>query len=230
MKKKTWGGRRVGAGRKKKPGRSRVVHRTRPALATLSPVHVTLRMVDGLPTLRSLKMAGALNAAFAGGKERPGFRVVHFSVMKNHMHLVVEADDRTSLSSGMQGLMVRMAHHLNRALLRRGKVFADRFHSRALGSTVDVRNTLLYVLNNARRHGIALAQPIDPYSSGAWFTGWCEEFPLPLRASPVAAARSWQLRDGWLLHGRLDPHRVPAAGSVCDVLAAPCATSRNRGH
>jgi REP element-mobilizing transposase RayT len=35
--------------------------------------------------------------------EKDGFRVVHFSIQSNHLHLIVEATDEQSLSRGMQG-------------------------------------------------------------------------------------------------------------------------------
>ena len=209
----SWGGRRDGAGRKRIVGRRRrVAHSTRAAFARLTPVHVTVRVVRGLPTLRSLRSARALKTAFLAGRERGDFRLVHFSVMSNHLHFVVEAESSRALSRGMQGLLVRIARHLNSALNRTGRVFEDRFHSRVLGSTLDVRNTLLYVLSNARRHGIALSGAIDPYSSAAWFTGW-RDVAAASRSAPTAAPLSWQLLDGWWPHGRLDATAAPRAAS-----------------
>ncbi len=206
-----WGGRRVGSGRKRVVGRlRRVAHAKRVEFARLTPVHVTVRVVRGLPTLRSLRSARALKTAFLAGRERGDFRLVHFSVMSNHLHFVVEAESSRALSRGMQGLLVRIARHLNSALNRRGRVFEDRFHSRVLGSTLDVRNTLLYVLNNARRHGIAFRGIVDPYSSAAWFDGWRSLAP-PARPSPIAFPRSWQIVAGWRVHGRLGPGTIPCA-------------------
>ena len=208
----SWGGRREGAGRKRIVGRRRrVEHCKRADFDRLTPAHVTVRVVRGLPTLRSLRAARALKSAFLGGRERGDFRLVHFSVMSNHLHFVVEADSSRALSRGMQGLLVRIARHLNSALNRRGRVFADRFHSRVLGSTLDVRNTLRYVLCNARRHGVGFSGPIDPYSSAAWFTGWSDHDPSA-RLSPCAAPRSWQLSHATVPHGRLDHRWAP--GSV----------------
>jgi len=44
------------------------------------------------------------------------FRVLHYSVQADHVHLIVEADTHARLSSGMQGLAIRAAKALNRAL------------------------------------------------------------------------------------------------------------------
>lgn len=51
---------------------------------------------------------------FGRGGERPGFRVVHYSVQTNHMHFLVEACNRHSLSRWLGGLATRMARQLNR--------------------------------------------------------------------------------------------------------------------
>jgi REP element-mobilizing transposase RayT len=59
-------------------------------------------------------MLSVLNKCFAEGKVRPGFRVVHYGVMGDHVHLIVEGVNREALSRGMQGLAIRLAKALNR--------------------------------------------------------------------------------------------------------------------
>ena len=68
-----------------------------------------------------------LERAFRAGKERNGMRLIEYTVLSNHVHLVVEVNDRTHLSRGMQGLNIRLAKALNRHWRRKGKVFADRY-------------------------------------------------------------------------------------------------------
>ncbi len=158
---RTWGGRRRGAGRKRMGERARVAHRTRPVLAARFPVHVTWRMrVSGLRTRRCF---GALARAFWGGTNRFGFRLVHYSVQGNHVHLLVEADGERSLSRGMNGLGVRVARGINRVLGRRGKLLDDRYHGHILRTPTEVRRARHYLLHNAARH-IGLAR-VDPYAS-----------------------------------------------------------------
>ena len=212
-----WGGRRPRAGRKRAPyGKRRVAHAARPALGRLTPLHVTVKLLPSLPSLRTLHAARKLRGAFVAGCERGNFRVVHFAVLTNHLHFLAEADDATALSRGMQQLMVRMARRLNSAMNRKGRVFSDRYHARALTSTLDVWRTIAYVLNNARRHGIPFAGPFDPYSSARWFNGWRDSTTGTAHAPPalpayIAAPRSWQFTSGWWPHGRLDPSRAPFA-------------------
>lgn len=142
------------------------------------------------------------------------FRVVHYSIQNNHVHLIVEAEDGQALSRGMQGLMIRLARAINRVLRRRGSLWTDRFHARALSGTLDARNVLVYVTCNFRKHEPGLPAGVDPYSSGVWFEGWREGGSPPLavavperaldpRASPVAAPRTWLLRRGWRQHGAI---------------------------
>jgi hypothetical protein len=101
------GGYRAGAGRPRIPEHKRtfVAHRRRPSLPNKTPVHVTLRLVEGLPSLRRIRTVRWIRRCIQlAHKER--FGVVQFSVMKNHLHLIVEAQDKRALSRGMQGLTV----------------------------------------------------------------------------------------------------------------------------
>jgi putative transposase len=148
---RTWGGRRHGAGRKPNGARAGVPHLPRPALAARFPVLVTWRM-DGAWNLRSRRCLRVLQRAMYAAGRREHFRLVHFAIMGNHVHLLVEASDRAALASGMKGLGVSIARRLNRLMGRRGAVIKDRYHARILHSLAQVRNARRYLLDNARRH------------------------------------------------------------------------------
>jgi REP-associated tyrosine transposase len=211
-----WGGWRAGSGRKPRGKRANVAHRIRTLLGTRLPVEVTLRVRTGLPSLRGLREFAVLREAFSAGCERGGFRLVHFSVQSNHMHLIAEGGCRTSLSRGLQGLAIRMARALNRLWCRCGSVFADRYHDRILRSPREVWFALRYVLCNARKHGAWTSRTRhDPFSSAAWFDGWSEVLPATQETSPTARARTWLLRRSWRKRGLLSvsasPVRPPSA-------------------
>jgi hypothetical protein len=147
-----------------------------------------------------------------------GFRLVHYSVQENHAHLVCEADDARALSRGMQGLAIRVARSVNRALGRKGKVFAERYHSRSLESPREVRNAVVYVLNNVRKHEAGRLVPrsyprrwLDTgCTSAQHFTGWAGiGHREPDDASEVVAPCTWLLEEGYLIHGRVRPNEVP---------------------
>ena len=145
------GGRREGAGRKR-TGKAGVPHRSREAMSRRDPVLVTMKLAEGLWGLRNVHAYRQLVSCFAKAREKHGMRIVEFSVLNNHVHMIVEAEDSNALSRGMQALKVRLARSLNRLWQRTGTVWGDRFHSRVLKSRRGVWSALRYVLNNARKH------------------------------------------------------------------------------
>src|SRR5437762_2538403 len=111
------GGARPGAGRKRTSALPLVSHARRETISKSHPVHVTMRVRAGLPSLRRASALHVLKTAFARSNERVGeheMRIVHFAILSNHVHLLVEVEDECALSRGMQGLLVRVARNLNR--------------------------------------------------------------------------------------------------------------------
>ena len=150
------------------------------------------------------------------GCERGDFRVVHYSLMGNHAHLLVEADDKAALASGMKSVGARLARAVNRVLGRSGPVLDGRYHAVVLRSPLQVRRALRYVLLNARHHAKRASKTlrVDPASSGRWFRGWKESVALAVEdpqggRREVADPRSWLLRLGWLRHGRIGLAEIP---------------------
>jgi REP element-mobilizing transposase RayT len=176
---------------------------------------VTVKVLPHVFNLRARRCAIVIEEALEACAQREGFRVVHYSIQGNHVHMLVEAVGREALSRGMQGLTVSIARKLNRVMQRRGTVFADRYDSQVLETPRRVRNALHYVLNNARRHRVVDDRVrrdwVDPWSSAIAFDGWgtrvwCERRGPP----PVAAPHTWLLARGWRKAGpRLAPDRVP---------------------
>jgi REP-associated tyrosine transposase len=160
---------------------------------------------------------------------RFGLRVVQFVVLADHLHLLIEADGAAGLSRGMRVLCTRLAIHLNRELGRKGKLFGDRYHARALGSPLEVRHGLVYVLNNYRRHcasagRVLAARWVDPCSSGPSFDGWrAPPIDLPRREIDLGTSRprTWLLRSGWRRHGLLELDEIPGGGALRRAVQKP---------
>ncbi len=213
------GGPREGAGRKRKPGRRRVEHATRPIVKQDWPVHVTVRLKRDVPRLRNFTLAKVLRRAFVTGCNKEGFRICQFSIQGNHIHLICEATERERLSRGIQGWSVRVARGVNAHAGRKGSLFDDRYHVEVIKTPRQMRNTLCYVLQNARRHDEYLDRRyhgVDPFSSAWWFDGWTDygwrrglvqEDDEP----PVAPGESWLLNTGWKRHRLIAIDEVPAA-------------------
>jgi REP element-mobilizing transposase RayT len=229
---RSWGGVRSNAGRPPKGSTAGVSHLRRPSHSHAHPLHITLRVVRGLPSLREHSVFSVVRLALARGKQHFGFSLVHFSVQRDHLHLIAEANDRRALSRGMQGLSIRLARAVNARLGRTGRLFADRYHARALTTPRTVRFALRYVLLNVRKHLRGPSRPaaapvsgfVDSCSSAPWFAHF--ERPLALafgaRAArvkweresrsaeaPVVAPCRWLLRSGWQRAGPFDVDDVP---------------------
>ncbi|HET7538325.1 MAG TPA: hypothetical protein VFK05_00590 [Polyangiaceae bacterium] len=156
-------------------------------------------------------MARTLLAGFRDSN-RDWFRVVHYSIQDTHVHLIVESEDLHALSSGVRGLMVRIARRVNSVLRRRGRFWAERFHSRELESPRQVRNALVYVLQNHRKH--SQSATLDPLSSAGSFDGFASALPATFRSigpTCTAAATTWLLKSGWRQRGLVRLTEAPAA-------------------
>jgi len=152
---------------------------------------------------------------------RTRFRVVHYSIQGDHVHLIVEAATTRDLSCGMKSVGARLARSVHRAFAWTGAVLADRFHLHVLRTPREVRNAIAYVLLNARRHLAKLGRrldpraPVDPASSGRWFDGWRAAAVFvaaqSLDGAPpaICPARTWLLSSGWRRHGLIEPREVP---------------------
>jgi len=216
------GGPREGAGARPKGRPGIVWHVRRAHFRRLTVGHVTLRVRDGVPSMRASRFVRDLQRSFGEASERGDFRLVHYSIQRDHLHLIVEADDHEALGSGMKAIGSRVARAVKRVFGWSGPVLLGRYHLRRLGSPRQVRNALRYVLSNARRHAaqgrreLRLAWEIDPASSGSAFDGWkarrVPNLPEARRRAGIVSPRSWLLRTGWRRHGLFSALEVPGPG------------------
>jgi REP element-mobilizing transposase RayT len=208
----TRGGRRLGAGRPRKQHQPDAPHRKRPSLSPLHPVHVVLRTTAWTPRLRCGAIYRALRRVLARYLTRPGFRIVHISIQRNHLHLLVEAADRRALARGMQSFAINAARAIQRAP---GKVFAYRYHATQIKTAKYARNALAYVLNNWRRHreDARTDAELDPYASGLAFRGWVQrvrfQTPVGYTPLPVLSPRTQLLVFDWQRFGLIDLYEQP---------------------
>lgn len=228
-----WGGRRRGAGRRRAEGGS-FGHMRRPVHLGRHPVHVVLKA--GYRSLRTQFVFPTVRRALADAtRARTDFRIVQFSVQADHLHLIVEAEDRVALARGMQGLAIRIARQVNALVGRTGKLWKERYFARDLTSPRAVRAALAYVLNNFRKHRSARVSLIDAYSSAPYFKGFSElrgRAPITLAAGaqmlhaprgvappervehvPVVRARTWLAREGWRRAGAIGFRTIGAESS-----------------
>jgi REP element-mobilizing transposase RayT len=227
---KQHGGKRRGAGRPAKGERAGSPHKTRLDLSPRYPVHVTLRVVRAVGSLRRRFAYRAIREATLTTARRESFRIVQLSIQRTHLHLIVEADHKAALAAGLQGFQISAAKHLNAeisrsaAVRRRGSVFPDRYHAEIITSPRQARHALRYVMSNWRKHEEDRVAPmngwtIDWFSSAAMFAGWREygdeaflwRGPETYDPLIVYQPRTWLLKEGWKKAGTISCRDVPSA-------------------
>ena len=238
------GGARRGAGRKPKDGLKRTrrgePHKSRPLGKARFPRHTVLRVVPAIGSLRKRHLYSALRLAtiavalreLAYDDVNGAFRIVHISIQKTHIHMLVEADNKLAMSRGMQSFMISAAKHINRAFSdkmrlasrRRGAVFADRYHQEIIETPRQARHALSYVLNNWRKHredrrAGTETWLVDPFSTGVQFPGWREREDAvvhwrgPDTYDPLVVyfPKTWLLSAGWRKAGTISFYEVPSS-------------------
>ncbi len=222
-------------GRPIKGSRAGSPHKKRAAFKASEPIHVVLRVEAALGRLRRRDIYHAVRGATLVVASREGFRIVHLSIQGTHLHLLVEADGRSALARGMQAFQISAAKRMNAVVKqvdpethertrRRGKVFSDRYHAEVISSRRQARHALAYVLNNWRKHreDRALSCNVDPFSSGLAFRGWkvfadpSFSWSAPPTYEPLVVwePKTWLLREGWLMYGRIDFREVPSSNAT----------------
>src|ERR1700759_1499934 len=229
------GGKRRGAGRPPKGSRAGSPHKVRPFFPARCPVHVVLRTVGAVGNLRRRCVYQAIREATLTTALREDFRIVHLSIQRTHVHLLVETDDKGALARGMQGFQISAAKHLNAAISkgkpgprRRGAVFPDRYHAEIITSPRQARHALSYVMGNWRKHQEDRRAPmsawtIDWFSSAVMFPGWAEygdeaflwRGPETYDPLVVYQPKTWLLREGWKKAGSISCHEIPSSKKRC---------------
>lgn len=169
-----------------------------------------------MPRLRCGVTYRALRRVLTRYLGRIDFRIVHISIQRNHLHLLVEAADRRALSRGMQSFAINAARAIQRGP---GNVFAYRYHATQIKTPWHARHALAYVLNNWRRHredsrsARTIAAKLDPYASGLAFTGWAQRVrfhaPDGYQSLPVSPPATPLFCFDWQQFGLIDVHEVP---------------------
>jgi putative transposase len=244
------GGKRKGAGRPPKGKRAGSPHKKRPTLVGRYPVHVVLRVDPVVGSLRKRFMYRALREAtiavalreLAYDEVKGAFRIIHISIQRTHVHLLVEADNKRALSRGMQSFQISAARHINHAYSvkmklserRKGAVFPDRFHQEIIKTPTQARRALAYVINNWRKHQEDRPEHtrnwnVDPFSTGVLFSGWKEREDAQLlwkwretyRPMVVYFPKTWLLSEGWRKAGLISFYEVPSKPPLRPLTGGP---------
>ena len=182
--------------------------------------HVTIKLIKGLPSLRSTEASEVILEGIRRVNEKGVVRIVHYSIQSNHVHMLVEAENSADLSKGMASLNTGLGMRLNRLFDRvgEGSVFQQRFHMVVISTPAQMKNALLYVLKNHEHH-VGKRRPgsklFDPYSSASTFPFWRGYTASESSEGPTVEPRTWLLTRGWskakgVRGGRLSLHSLPS--------------------
>lgn len=172
-------------------------------------MHVTLRVLKGVPDLRTRARAAIVIDAVRLATEQHGMRVVHFSIQSGELQFIVEIDRHRALADGIKSLAISIARRLNGHLEREGTVFLDRYEAKPLRTAEEVRNALVQLYMS---HGKPQRTPFDPVSSAPYFDGFIKAVPPATDNddAPVSPAETRLLRVAWRRLGLLTPKDAPA--------------------
>jgi REP element-mobilizing transposase RayT len=94
-------------------------HAARPDFKPHHALHVVMRVAPSVGSLRCRRMYKAMREATITAALRERFRIVHVSLQRSHVHLIVEAEHKAALARGMQGFAISAARHVTSTLALR---------------------------------------------------------------------------------------------------------------
>lgn len=136
------GGDRPGSGRPRVHS-SGVSHSAREKVNNKLPLHINFKYKS---TVRSEYILRSLERGIENASNHC-LEVSYFTLQSNHVHLIAEAKDNKSLSSGMRAITVTLARALNK-----GNFQTERYHLHVLKTPLEVKNAIHYVLHNDIKH------------------------------------------------------------------------------
>lgn len=139
-----------GAGRPAKNDRG-IRHIARDEFNRLTVLHLTIKIDKskaGLKNKQTLKvMWNAIKKA-----RMIGLKIIHYTLEYDHVHLLVEADSKAELGSGMQSFGITFSKGINKLKKAKGQVYKTRYHLRKLKTPAEVKNVIQYILGNSVKH------------------------------------------------------------------------------
>ena len=144
------------------------------------PHHLVLTVEPDVPALHRRTIREIFAVAIRQTTRK--YPDVSFSLgclMPDHAHLVAQPGrERSMISRAMQHLAAGLARAINRAYGRQGRVFRDRFFSRALRTASELLGVLHYIGMNPVKAGY-VKRPEDWVASGVrpFLGGYLEKSP-----------------------------------------------------
>lgn len=156
--------------------------------------HVTARINNKEHHIRRNLCKEMVLEILAKLQKEMGFKIEHFSLMNNHIHLIITTLD-FELPKIMQRLLMTYAIRYNKRYNRTGHVWGDRYYSRILWTQEAVRKCFEYLNENPVKAKIAKTS-LDWIWNGLtyyvihfttmnnWISDWSHALYMEFRGSP----------------------------------------------
>lgn len=110
--------------------------------------HVVARANRGEFILDSFLMKEMMIDVLRRARKKYSFKLKHFCIMGNHIHLLIEPQGKTTISRIMQWILSVFALKFNRIFGYHGHVWYDRFKSRIIEGFRQFWKTFEYISKN----------------------------------------------------------------------------------
>ena len=116
--------------------------------------HVTTRCVDQTYLLNKDELKKIVLNVIEKAKKKYNFYCFGFTIMDNHVHMIIQTPDQDNISIIMQVINKNIATQGNKFLERTGHFWGARFHSILIESEEQLINTLVYLNLNPVKAGL----------------------------------------------------------------------------
>ena len=116
--------------------------------------HVSTRCVDQTYLLHKDELKKIALKVIEKAKKKYDFYCFGFTIMDNHVHMIIQTPDNDNISIIMQVINKNIATLGNQVLNRSGHFWGARFHSTLIESEEQLFNTLVYLNLNPVKAGL----------------------------------------------------------------------------
>lgn len=138
-------------------------HIARDEIKKLTPLHLTIKIEKDKAGLKNKFILKSLHSSIKKAR-KIGLKIIHYTLEYDHVHLLVETDNKTALARGMQSFGISFSKSINKIKKAQGKVFKTRYHYRKLKTPAEVKNVFNYIFGNSLKHKKAISI-VSPYNS-----------------------------------------------------------------
>ena len=116
--------------------------------------HVSTRCVDQTYLLHKAELKDIAMNVIEKAKKKYKFNCFCFTIMDNHVHIIIQTPEEDNISLIMQVINKNIATKCNKELNRKGHFWGERFHSTLIESEEQLINTLIYLNLNPVKAGL----------------------------------------------------------------------------